>query len=317
MPTMYLTPTPVLQFFNLNGEPLVGGLLFSYIAGTTTKQAAFTDSSGATQLPNPVILNNRGEVAPSATGTSCGLWLDPTLAYKLVLAEPTQTDPPTSAVWTVDNIVSADAAVLAALRAYEATIGGVPIGAQMAYGGASAPTGWLFCYGQEVSRTTYAILFSVLGLSYGPGDGASTFNLPDKRGRVSIGKDDMGGGSANRVTFGITGLSSTTLGAAGGDQKTAPDTFTATSTASSSVTDPGHKHKQSYTSSFPNYGYPEGGVSNAVGPGAISPDLVTDTGFTGIAVGTTVSTTVTGTLTGTAQNIPPAQIDNWIVFAGV
>lgn len=68
------------------------------------------------------------------------------------------------------------------------------------YAGGSAPSGWLLCYGQAVSRTTYAALFSAIGTVYGGGDGSTTFNLPDLRGRVIAGQDDMGGTSADRLT---------------------------------------------------------------------------------------------------------------------
>jgi microcystin-dependent protein len=51
-----------------------------------------------------------------------------------------------------------------------------------AYAGASAPTGFLFCHGQAVSRTTYSALYAILGNSHGSGDGLTTFNLPDYRG---------------------------------------------------------------------------------------------------------------------------------------
>ena len=194
MTTMYLSPLPVQQFVDNNNNLLAGGQLFLYAAGTLTPPAAYTDSTGSTPLPNPVILNARGEVAPSATGTSCGLWLDPTLAYKLILAPANDTDPPTNPFWTVDNVVSPQAAILAALAEYEASLAGVPIGAMMAYGGATAPSGWLLCYGQAISRTTYSALFAVIGIAYGAGDESSTFNLPDKRGRASIGAD-------NKVTW--------------------------------------------------------------------------------------------------------------------
>lgn len=46
------------------------------------------------------------------------------------------------------------------------------------YGGSVAPTGWLICNGNAVSRTTYANLFAVIGTTYGVGDGSTTFNLP-------------------------------------------------------------------------------------------------------------------------------------------
>lgn len=78
--------------------------------------------------------------------------------------------------------------------------GVVPPGAVMAWATNSAPTGWLLCYGQTVSRTTYADLYSTIGNSFGSGDGSTTFHLPDLRGRTVIGRDNMGGSSANRIT---------------------------------------------------------------------------------------------------------------------
>jgi microcystin-dependent protein len=101
--------------------------------------------------------------------------------------------------------------------AYAAS-GITPIGAGMDFWGSTAPGGWLFCYGQAVSRTTYAALFAVLSTTYGVGDGSTTFNLPDKRGRVAAGKDDMGGSSANRLTDANDGLNGDTLGDTGGGE---------------------------------------------------------------------------------------------------
>lgn len=68
------------------------------------------------------------------------------------------------------------------------------------YTGFGLPAGWLLCYGQGISRTTYAALFAVIGTVYGPGDGSTTFNLPDLRGRVIAAPDNMGGFAANRLT---------------------------------------------------------------------------------------------------------------------
>lgn len=318
MTTMYLSPNAVQQFFDNNGVPLAGGKLFTYVAGTSsTKQNAYTDSTGATPLPNPIILNARGEVAASAVGTSCGLWIDPILAYKFVLAPATDTDPPTNPIWTVDNVVSAQSAVLAALAAYEAQLGGTPIGAHIPYAGSTAPPGWLLCYGQAVSRTTYAALFAVVGTIYGPGDGSTTFNLPDKRGRGSIGLDNMGGSSAGRVTAAVSGINADVQGTAGGDQHAQQDTLNASSTPELTVTDNGHFHTQRYTGSFPGFGLPEGGVAHAVGPGTASPDLFTMPAFTGISVAGSVVTTVTSTLAGASQNMPPVQVDTWIIFTGI
>jgi hypothetical protein len=63
---------------------------------------------------------------------------------------------------------------------------GTPVGAVMPYAGTTAPTGWLVADGSEVSRATYQVLFQAIGTTYGSGDGTSTFNLPDLRGRVVV-----------------------------------------------------------------------------------------------------------------------------------
>lgn len=62
-----------------------------------------------------------------------------------------------------------------------------PIGVIQAYGGTTAPSGWLLCQGQAVSRTEYADLFSAIGTAFGEGDGSTTFNVPDLREAVPVG----------------------------------------------------------------------------------------------------------------------------------
>jgi microcystin-dependent protein len=99
------------------------------------------------------------------------------------------------------------AAAIASLR---------PVGEVTAYGGTSAPSGWLLCDGSAISRTTYSSLFTAISTTYGVGDGSTTFNIPDIRGRVIAGQDDMGGTSANRLTNQTGGLDGDTLGATGG-----------------------------------------------------------------------------------------------------
>lgn len=93
-----------------------------------------------------------------------------------------------------------------------------PAGVVLPFAGASAPTGWLLCFGQAVSRTTYASLFTALGTSYGVGDGSTTFALPDLRGRIPGGKDNMGGTAASRLTTAGAGVDGATIGASGGTQ---------------------------------------------------------------------------------------------------
>ena len=68
------------------------------------------------------------------------------------------------------------------------------------YAGSSAPVGWLMCDGSAVSRTTYSELFNAIGTTYGAGDGSTTFNLPDLKGRVPVG---AGTGTAHGTTFTI------------------------------------------------------------------------------------------------------------------
>lgn len=85
------------------------------------------------------------------------------------------------------------------------------------YAGATVPSNTLEAYGQAVSRTTYASLFSIIGTTYGAGDGSTTFNLPDLRGRVMLGMDNLGGTAAGRITSAsVGGANSTTLGGTGG-----------------------------------------------------------------------------------------------------
>jgi microcystin-dependent protein len=94
----------------------------------------------------------------------------------------------------------------------------VPPGGLLPYAGSTAPVGWLMCYGQAVSRTTYVNLYTAIGVTYGTGDGSTTFNLPDLRGRVAFGQDNMGGAAAGRVTAAGSGINGTSLGASGGSE---------------------------------------------------------------------------------------------------
>jgi len=79
-------------------------------------------------------------------------------------------------------------------------VASVETGVLQPFGGTAAPTGYVLCDGTAISRTTFAALFAVIGTAFGIGDGSTTFNVPDMRGRLPLGKDDMGGVSANRVT---------------------------------------------------------------------------------------------------------------------
>jgi microcystin-dependent protein len=87
-----------------------------------------------------------------------------------------------------------------------AGVDGMPVGSMQMYAGSTQPTGWLFCDGTAVSRTSFSNLFAVIGVAFGAGDGSTTFNLPDMRSRMPIG---AGTG---------TGLTNRALGTAGGGE---------------------------------------------------------------------------------------------------
>jgi microcystin-dependent protein len=93
---------------------------------------------------------------------------------------------------------------------------GIPLGGMMPYIGSSAPnTAFAIPIGQAISRTTYATLFSLVGTIYGAGDGSTTFNVPDLRGRAVFGLDS---GGSNRITVAGGNFDGTVLGNAGGAQ---------------------------------------------------------------------------------------------------
>jgi hypothetical protein len=92
-----VSPYPFLFFMNPNnsGSPAAGFQLFTYIAGTSTKQTTWTDSTQLVSNTNPIVLDANG---------AAYVWLDPTLIYKYVLAPPNDTDPPTSPLRSIDNL---------------------------------------------------------------------------------------------------------------------------------------------------------------------------------------------------------------------
>lgn len=95
-----LTPAPKMQFFDINGEPLVGGKVYTYEAGTTTALATYTDNTGNYANPNPIILNARGEAS---------IWLGASV-YKFKLTDANDVE-----IWTVDYISSPISSVSPAL----------------------------------------------------------------------------------------------------------------------------------------------------------------------------------------------------------
>ena len=90
--TILLAPLPIQSFRDSNGNPLAGGLLYTYQAGTSTLQSTYTDATGATPNANPVVLNSRGEAS---------VWLTSAQAFKLVLQDSYGV-----LIWSVDQVAS-------------------------------------------------------------------------------------------------------------------------------------------------------------------------------------------------------------------
>lgn len=185
-----------------------------------------------------------------------------------------------------------------------------PPGLIFPYAGTSAPSGYLLCYGQAVSRETYSDLYAIIGTTYGSGDGSTTFNLPDLRGRVVAGQDDMGGSSANRLTGLTNGVNGDTFAAVGG-----LESFTL---ATTNV--PSHTHSFSATTGSNgthDHSYPNaGGTSASYGAGGSSAvdSSSGDTGEDGSHTHSVSGTTGTGSGSGTAMgHIQPTIILNYII----
>jgi len=95
---------------------------------------------------------------------------------------------------------------------------GRSVGEVIEWLGSTLPAKCVWANGQNLDRTTHSALFAVTGTTYGAGNGSTTFGVIDKRGRVSAGKDDMGGSAASRLTGLSGGVNGAVLGAAGGSQ---------------------------------------------------------------------------------------------------
>lgn len=294
-----LLPNARQPFIDGAGNPLAGGQVFFYLPGTLTPKTTWSDIAGLIPNANPVILDAEGTATIWAVGP-----------YREIVRD------------AFGNLIS-DSDTLA--------VPATPIGAGMDFWGSTAPARWLFCYGQAISRTAYAELFAVLGTTYGVGDGSTTFNLPDKRGRASVPRDNMGGSSAARVS---AVLASTTLGAAGGDQNIPTHLHPITDpththglnnpTHTHGVTDPTHFHAY-----FTDVAAGAGAQPQVLGPGVANvKSYNTSAAATGVTVdaaatAVTANAAATGitatgnTGAGTGLNVQPSIICNYIIYAGV
>jgi microcystin-dependent protein len=226
----------------------------------------------------------------------------------------------------------------------------LPAGIIMDFAGDVAPGGWVMCYGQALSRTTYAALYAVVLLKYGsPPDGA-TFLVPDLRGRTTFGKTDMGGTNNPRLTTAF-GWVPTTLGSASGSESettgvtvssvTVNGTASTSGNGSASTGGRGYGAEyggQSYTPIGGNTGGESSGVGGLqFGGGGYAAESHTHAqtgnwthvGDRGVYVDGTYAGTSSGTYTGTCTatgtgsgtttlqtNTPPGMILNKIISTG-
>lgn len=163
----------------------------------------------------------------------------------------------------------------------------VPPGVVFPYCGSTAPTGFLLCDGAEISRTTYQRLFDAIGTAYGVGNGSTTFNIPDLRGRVPLGLDNMGSDAGRITSASVGGTNADTLGGTGGDEK---HTLTEGET-------PAHNHAQ-----------------RADGPAGAGFRIITSgTAFAGATNNVTANTTANTGGGGAHSNTQPWQTFTFII----
>jgi len=234
------------------------------------------DVSGNYTLPigNPVVSGTIIDVAwANPTMADVAVQLNNVLTRDGLLGATANISMGNNRLTAMANAVSAQDAttltqVTAAITA--AVNAAMPSGTLLDYAGSVVPTGFLLCDGSAVSRTTYATLFAAIGTTWGVGDGATTFNLPDLRRRTTMGSGGTAvAGPAN--TLGATGgVEQITV--AGANLPAHVHSFAATSTAMSANaththTDSGHFHTTSQQGIFGGGGLTfTGGGFNVTNP---------------------------------------------------
>lgn len=244
-----------------------------------------------------IASNNAGPSPPGSPDVGW-FWLD--------------TNTPTATIWTLN--IYTGAAWLPILQVDAANglvypVQGIPVGASLEWNSDTLPPGFLFENGQAVSRSAYSLLFARLGTVHGPGDGSSTFNLPDKRNVTSIGKGNMGG-AADRglLTAPVIGFNPLTLGATGGSQ------LAALPFHGHPIFDPGHAHGATGLGRVGNN--LANGTDRAVGTGdGINEGLFQSVAVTVFPGATSVSTIGQGTAN--ASGMQPSIVVNKIIFTGI
>jgi microcystin-dependent protein len=233
---------------------------------------------------------------------------------------------------TIDNTNNIDAGAITSGTVATARLPtAFQSGMMVMYGGAAAPSGWVLCDGSAISRTTFSILFGVIGTAYGIGDGSTTFNVPDLRQKFPLGTATSGtgstlGGSGGSIDHTHTSAAHTHTSAAhvhGTSVITVPHSHTISGTHTHGVSINVNSGVESFDSATGILG---GGLNVAginhvhlvsvVGTTAASSPGSTDSASPGLS-GSTDSTTPgsTGSTTPgvTGTNNPPFCVVNYII----
>ncbi len=166
------------------GRPIANALVRVYVGGTNNLATLFQDNE-STGKTNPLLSNGNGFVeAKIPAGT-----------------------------YDIETTARGVTVRVNGFEVYNAnTTGFMPTGGIAPFAGTAAPSGWLLCNGQAVSRVTFAALFAVIGTSYGVGDNSTTFNVPNVGDRLLMGAGTFGlgatGGNAT-ISFNTGGTTLT------------------------------------------------------------------------------------------------------------
>jgi microcystin-dependent protein len=176
-------PAPFIKFRedDANGLPLAGGLLYSYVAGTSSGLPTYTTPALNVANLNPTVLDASGRAS---------VFIPDGVGYKFVL-----TDKIGNLIWSVDNVMVPQVAAAA-------VPGAVPAGGIIAFGGIAAPAGWLLCDGGTYSTAgIYNPLFLAIGQTYGGSGGV--FQVPNLQQRFPLGKAPSGAAGSLGAAAGL------------------------------------------------------------------------------------------------------------------